>query len=184
MKLAGKIILLVLALPAYVLGFLYVGLFSLGFCHRWRIDPETWAPEAVWRPWVTKVWKYGTTLGCGVIHHPDGVIGDETAEADTPHEKHEDVHVRQWQDACVLSLVLAIVNAGMVAGNVGAGWVFLWNWTLGVAYMAPNFLTAVLRGGHIYRDTEHERSAYSQTDPRMPNGESWLDEHLKQPRTW
>jgi hypothetical protein len=53
--------------------------------------------------------------------------------------------------------------------------------------MVTNFVTAVLRFGWkgIYRDTEHERSAYGQTDfiRRGSEGKSWdmlRDEHREQ----
>jgi hypothetical protein len=32
-----------------------------------------------------------------------------------------------------------------------------------------------MRSGDLYRDAEHELSAYAQTDTWGPNGESWLE---------
>jgi hypothetical protein len=94
--------------------------------------------------------------------------------------EHELVHVRQVEDLLLLSAILSIVVV-LVEGN--PWWTLLW--PSGVVWLLPNFLGAALRKGHIYRDAEHERGAYAQTDAHHTKDEkSWLDIHLSKPRDW
>jgi len=124
---------------------------------------------ATWRPWAAKLWKYSTTLSRGMVLQ---------ADVDERILKHEFVHVRQVEDRLVLALSLALV-----VSVTTWDWWWMLLWPTGVAWQLPNFLTAVLRDGHVYRDAEHERSAYAQTDQRLRhNGVSWLDDHLSRKR--
>jgi hypothetical protein len=135
-------------------------------------------PLAVARNW----WKYSTTLSRGMVLQPG--ISERVL-------KHERVHVRQVEDLLVLALTLSLVAA---TTTWNPWWLLLW--PSGVVWQLPNFLTAILRGGHPYRDSEHERSAYAQTDERRlpadPNLEklkalwnkSWLDNHLSRSQDW
>ena len=67
---------------------------------------------------------------------------------------HERVHVRQYEDACLLGLALGIATS---PANVWLGLAF---WLLGgPVFLAPGFLAAWLRGGRPYEDAEHERAA-------------------------
>jgi hypothetical protein len=179
MKIFRLIILATLCAPAVLFGYFYVLLFTVLFAaHRWHFDTEYLTLNAVWRPWVTKFWKYSTALSHGVIYHPNSAGSEQTRQ-------HELVHVRQSQDLTLLALTVAIVAAGLTALEAQPWEVFLGIWVSGVLWKLPNFLTAVLRGGHIYRDTEHERSAFAQTDPRyVADGTSWLEDHLSRPRDW
>lgn len=112
---------------------------------------------------------YSQTFGRGMVMRPD---------ASPRLKSHEYVHVRQFEDVVLTALVVAVVVA---LGTLNAWWLLLW--PSGFAWMLPNFLGAVLRGGHIYRDAEHERSAYAQTD--VVTGQwSWLDDHVSRPRSW
>jgi hypothetical protein len=126
---------------------------------------------ATWRPWFAARWKYFTALAAGWCIHP------KHAEPEIAHER---VHVRQMEDLALAGLVLAIV----VSLAAWSPWGLLL-WPGALVLKACNFLGAVLRGGHVYRDAEHERSAYAQTDLR-PDGTSWLKEHesASAPRTW
>lgn len=176
---ALKIIRLLLTWPAVVIGWGYVLLFAaVQAAHNIRLDKENLVLTATWRPWVTRFWKYSTTVSRGVIYHPNSVDSARIQE-------HEMVHVRQVEDRLLLALVLGVVAAILVAAHADPLMTFLGFWVTGVAFQLPNFLGAVLRGGHVYRDSEHERSAYAQTDVHhTANGRSWLQDHLSRPRDW
>lgn len=206
-----RYILIPLTLPMFLAGYLYVALFTmLGATRRHRFDTKMWTWEAVWAPWVVKqrtwlakwplgrksqdeegqptgnFWKYGTTLAYGIIYAPSAVAEGDTTEADTRYERHEDVHVRQGQDEVVLSFIVGLAAAigfwALGHPAAGFGW-WLGLWCSGVLWRLPNMLTAVLRGGHAYRDAEHERSAYAQTD-RWSDGKSWIEHHVTKKQSW
>jgi hypothetical protein len=178
MPLALKVIRLVLTWPSILIGWGYVLLLTVVFvAHRWSFDKENLVLSAVWRPWVTKFWRYSTTISRGIIYHPAAV-------EDTRIREHEMVHVRQVEDCVLLSLVLGAVAATLIAAQATPFFAFLGFWVAGVAFQLPNFLGAVLRGGHVYRDAEHERSAYAQTDLHHTKDKSWLEDHLSRPRNW
>jgi len=177
----GNWVLFAVTIPSAVLyGWTVVALaLALFFAHKPKFAPYG-VLTAVWRPWWAKIWKYSTTFGKGIIYHPR--IADDTPDViNNRVEKHEMVHVRQAEDRILLALLIG-VTVTIVTGN----WILgLALWVSGTAWQLPNFLTAVLRGGHIYRDTEHERSAYSQcTERGRKDGQSWLDDHLSRPRDW
>jgi len=134
---------------------------------------------AQWRPWWGKIWKYSTTFGRSIIYHPN-VVDEETGKIISTTEAHEMIHVRQAEDRIVLAFFVGLV-VFLVTGN----WILgLALWASGGFWQLPNFLTALLRGGHVYRDAEHERSAYSQTSRSWNAKESWLEVHLQNPRDW
>lgn len=178
MKIAKRVILLTLTWPMLVVGWSYVLLFTILFAaHQWRLDKETLVLSATWRPWVTKIWKYSTTISRGIIYQPSAVSDERT-------QQHEGVHVRQVEDRSLLGLILGVVVAVLLAVDANPWWSLLGFWVASVAFQLPNFLGAVLRGGHIYRDAEHERSAYAQTDLHHMKDESWLTTHQEKNRTW
>jgi hypothetical protein len=122
-------------------------------------------------------WDYSTTFVRTVWWQPG--LRDETEELDERIEKHETVHLRQWEDYMMLSYFVGLFSAIPMWVSVGtfdgfAMW--FWIWCSGVLWHLPNFVTAMLRFGarHGYRDSEHERSAYAQTDV-FHRGESWWD---------
>lgn len=130
-----------------------------------------------WRPWFAKRWRYSTTLGFTIFMHPRHL---EEQGDDGRTLKHERVHVRQYVDDGILALLLSLPT-------------FFVSWKLALVLLAcaplfrvSGFLGALLRGGHVYRDAEHERGAYGQTDIITPDdvGQSWLDGHLEAPREW
>lgn len=135
------------------------------------------------------LWKYGTTFGYAIVYHPDALRGDTTVEADTRQERHEDVHVRQGQDESVLGFLVGLsvaIAINVIVREVSGDWqaanqygarAWAGIWISSIFWRAPNFLTAWLRGGHPYRDAEHERSAYAQTDTFCEPGKSWLEDH-------
>jgi hypothetical protein len=121
------------------------------------------------KKWAAKFWGYSTTVGRAILYHP--VAYDDTPAIDNRTERHEFVHIKQWEDDCFAAffggLLLAVLGWLLLDYDAMQGfatWTFVW--CLGVARMLPNFATGVLRYGWkgIYRDTEHERSAYAQTD--------------------
>lgn len=192
-------------IPTILVGYLYWLVFAGWATHRFRFDPMNWTAEAVWRDWVARkpwrflgcirwplgrlheidgkphrtLWKYGTTLGFGIIYHPNAIPEGDTTESDTAHERHEDVHVRQKEDMSWAAFIVAILT-GAAAGDF---WWFLGIWASAILWMTPAYITAVLRGGHAYRDAEFERAAYAQTDTR-PDGSSWIEDHESKKQDW
>ncbi len=197
MKLAGRIILWILGWPVFV-GWLFPLLaFCLGLARGLEMDDGIL--EATWRDWVAKtprrwlavirwplgrihnvdgvehrtLWRYSTALAAGHIFQPNPSLRTR---------KHERVHYRQ-----ALGLVLLGLALGLIVSGVEDNW---W-WLFGLwvppglaAYKLPNYLVPLLEGNNIYRDAEHERSAYAQTDLDLTSvdGKSWLDRHTTKER--
>jgi hypothetical protein len=139
-----------------------------------------------WKPWFAKVYRYSTTIGRAIIFYP----GSKERV-----RRHEQTHLDQVEDLMLLSFLVGLVVA-LTTGNWLLGFLL---WFSGGAWQVPNFLMAMLRYGHhlkwpadgsffgklkqvlsdlfigiAYRDSEHERSAYAQTDVG-PDGLSWDD---------
>lgn len=160
-------LLLPVSLPTALASWLaLILLMLLGFAHRPR-----WAPglllTAAWRPWVNT--RFSVTLGRAVVYTP--LAYDDTAAADNRTERHEAVHVRQAEDEnlkalLLASLVWAFTNHWLLALGI---------WCSGGLWLFVHNLTAILRYGisGAYRDAEHERSAYAQTDLPRALGKSW-----------
>lgn len=119
-----------------------------------------------WRAWWIKHWKYSTTIGRCIWFRPDR--RDPAAFLDERIERHEMTHVRQIEDLMLLSLIWGIIGVFYTH----SWWAGLLIWWSGGMWQLPDFITAWLRYGNFYRDTEHERSAYAQTD-LDPDGSSW-----------
>jgi len=157
-------ILFAFTLPwSITVGWGWVGLMILiGAAHKPRWEP-TLMLTAQWRPWVENLWEYTTTLGRGIIYQAG-------ARDDARIRAHEAVHVRQVEDMMLLSLFV-----GLAVGYWSEDWpMALCIWWSGGLWQLPNFLTALLRRGDAYLDSEHERSAYAQTDLQA-GGKSWLE---------
>lgn len=150
MALAKLIVLHVLAAPAFVLGYLYVGLtFVTLTSHRLKVETPTMHVSGYWRPWVKRLIKSvpSFTLGYGYILSSDRCI---------PHER---VHVRQFQDVSVQGFVLAVVFSIVLLEP----WILL-AWPTMLLTMLMFYLTAWLRGStDMVHEPEHEASAYAQT---------------------
>jgi hypothetical protein len=160
-------LLLLVALPTALGSWLLLTLLILfGFAHRPR-----WAPgllfTAAWRPWVPT--RFSVTLGRAVVFTP--LAYDDTAAADNRVERHEAVHVRQAEDENAKALLLGGAT-WLVTGN---HWLALAIWCSGGLWLFLHNVTAVLRYGlaNGYRDAEHERSAYAQTDLPRALGKTW-----------
>lgn len=159
-------ILFVVALPTALASWLVIALLGLGFARRYR-----WAPglilTACWRAWVPT--RFSVTLGRAVVYTPEAY--DDTAAADNRVERHEAVHVRQAEDENAKALLVAIAVYA-----VSRSWpLALAVWCSGGLWLFVHNLTAVVRYGisNGYRDAEHERSAYAQTDLPRALGKSW-----------
>lgn len=162
-------VLFALALPAVILGHLFVLTLCLVFIAKWSSLRYQGAGVLTVkaRDSVAKVWGFSTTIGRGILYHP--LAYDETAAIDSPTERHEFVHIRQYEDECAwgflggLICALILLSAGLDAGQFFATWATIW--FLSPLTKLPAFLTAVLRYGPrgIYLDAEFERSAYAQT---------------------
>lgn len=178
-----------LALPAVIIGWLWLLVLCILFVAEWSSLRFQGAGvlTARTRKRAAKFWGYSTTVGHAILYHP--LAYDDTPAVDNRTERHEFVHIKQWEDALAASFlggaVVATVGWALLDMNAGQGiasWALIW--CLGVAAMLPNFFTAVMRYGWkgIYRDTEHERSAYAQTDLIHQSIASWdqlRDEHRK-----
>lgn len=175
-------VLFIVALPAVIVGYVWMLLLCLFFVAEWSSLRFQGAGVLIarTRPKVAKFWGFSTTVGRAILYHP--VAYDGTPSIDGRTERHEFVHIKQFEDDC-----FGAFFGGLLLATLGwllldydsmqgfATWTFVW--VLGVARMLTNFLTAVLRYGWkgIYRDTEHERSAYAQTDyvRQAALGKSW-----------
>lgn len=140
-----------------------------------------------WRPWFARIWRFSTTVGRSTIYFP-GSRHPKT-------ERHEQIHLDQVEDLMLLSFLVGLAVI-VCTGNVLLGFLL---WSSGGLWQLPNFLMALLRYGHnvkwppegsfftrlknflrdlflevAYRDSEHERSAYAQTDLGS-DGLSWDD---------
>jgi hypothetical protein len=142
-----------------------------------------------WRPWFAKRFKYSTTIGRIILFQPGARRGP--AELDDQLERHERVHVRQVEDLMVLSALVG-ASVWLCTGDALLG---LALWASGGLWQAPGWFTAVMRYGFgspradgklikrifdvAYRDSEHERSAYAQSDA-WPGGGSWWERRDKE----
>ena len=181
-----RVILIVLfCLPEALLGWIVGGLsLALFMSKKPRVDPEMpFVLIVTWRDWWGKIWKYSTTISFFIGMHPKSEASQKTDDDPTGEfgrtRKHERVHVRQIIDRALLSVTLALIILPVdpwLAFGIRFG---------GPLYQLPNFLGVLLRGdGNIYRDAQHERSAYAQTDIHSGSGDAWLDRHLAKPRVW
>ncbi len=182
------------ALISYLIGLL---LFVTFFAHKIRFE-QAGVMTMEWREWFATgrdgkgPYQYSTTILRLIVWNPGA--RDDAEELDDRVERHETVHLRQFEDAAVQGFVLglALATAQWTFGWYAEAWqpALVWElvW-LAMPLMAfANWITAVMRFGVApkregrswfdrifdvaYRDSEHERSAYAQTD-RWPNGESW-----------
>lgn len=161
-----KIAYVPLVLFSLIIGSVWILLTTaFGLAHRVRWNSEHLRFGNQWRPCFAKRWKFSTTIGA-VTLHPSHLRNPRLWE-------HESVHIRQFDDQSIAAwfMVPAVY--------------FLPIWTVPVSLVLCIYigssLGAWLRGHHIYRDAEHERSAYAQTD-RQIDGKSWLEKHLSKPR--
>lgn len=129
-----------------------------------RITPRgVWLMESL--PWM-RGGAYSVTIGRFIAYHPTLDTANLVRIAE-----HERVHVRQFEDASLVGLLVGAV-AGITAQSV---WLFLAIWWTAPSWIFVYMLTACMRYGFsmdvAYRDAEHERSAYAQTD--QPLGKPW-----------
>jgi len=167
-------VLWALAIPFNIIAWFWLLLMvAIYAAHDLRVEPGG-VLTAVWRPWAAKRWRYSTTLGHAIIYQPGRRA--PVGAVPTRIQEHEHVHVRQAEDDALRSVVLAAFVFTWWAISPGTTWrAALMIWVFSYAWKSTNFLAAWLRGLRVYRDTEHERSAYAQTDER--DGISWLEEN-------
>lgn len=168
----GKLVLFIVSLPHVLLGYLFVGLtLALGLSERFAYEPG-WVPTVQWRPWVDRRYRYSTTIGRGISYKP--AHRDDPEFVNTQLERHERKHIWQGEDLCFISFLL-----GALITIVTGDWILgLIIWSSAVIWLAVNFITAGLRERDftiegMYRNAEHERSAYAQCDLIRHLGKSW-----------
>jgi len=172
-KTAGRIFLYFISLQSVILGHLYVGAALLfGFAREFAYEPGL-VPTAEWRDWMDKKCPYSMTIGRGIIYK-QAVRDDDPEIIDTPLERHERKHIWQQEDCCFVADLIALL-VFIMTGDVAAA---LAVWASGVLWLLMYFITAGLRFGDwshegLYRNAEHERSAYAQTDLPRVLGKSW-----------
>lgn len=162
----------VLTAPRF-LGWLFPLLAVATFCAKDLKLLDDAVLVATWRPWVVARWRYSMAFSAGLVLHPA-----RSAESFERTLAHERVHVRQTEDGALLGLALGLACTLIEMNPV---WMVLW--PLLMFGKLFGWLGAVLRGGHVYRDAEHERSAYAQTDTRR-DGSSWLSDHESKIQGW
>ena len=125
--------------------------------------------SVVWRDWFARRWQYSTALP-GLVGYQPG-RRSELGEEPTRTERHENVHKRQIQDCCAYGLLLGTVLV-IFYGSALAGYLA---WVTSPVMLLTNILTSGIRYGwkHAYRQSEHERSAYAQTDRPARSIQSW-----------
>ena len=173
MKYTGRIVLYFISLPSVLLGWIYIGFTMLtGMAHRFEFEAGL-VPTVEWRDWFDKKCKYSVTIGRGISYKP-AVRDDDPEIIDTRLERHERKHIWQQEDCCFMSALIGLC-VFIFTGNWVAG---LLIWASAVAWLSANFITAGIRFADfsiegMYRNAEHERSAYAQTDLPRKLGKSW-----------
>jgi hypothetical protein len=74
-------------------------------------------------------------------------------------EYHEFIHIRQYEDLNLLGAVLGGLLC-IVSWPTG---LIIWA-TSGALWLVPNFISGWIRTGDPYMGSEHELSAYAQTE--------------------
>ena len=167
----GRWVLFALSLPI-ALGWLFPLLMCLIGAGRWkklRFEP-TLVLTTEWRDWSAKIWGFSTTLGRGIMYKASAK--DDTKEPSTRIEKHEHIHVRQFEDASVMGLCLGLVS---LAAPTVSEW--FWVWAMTPAFLATQWVTAWARGWNPYRASQMELSAYGLTNKILEGdvGRTWED---------
>jgi hypothetical protein len=114
------------------------------------------------RTWYSK-WG-GTTAGHAIIYN----AGEQTPGGWSHVQKHEHVHVEQFEGACVSGFILGllafvpVISLGHPEAAVGL-WLGIW-WAGYMLMGIGNWIAAWLRGEDPYRGSAHEESAYSQAE--------------------
>lgn len=167
----GRWIIFGVTIPL-ILGWLFPILACLCFAAKWRdlrFEP-TLVLSGVWRPWAAGLWGYSTALLRGMMLTQ--TARNETVEADTTVERHEHVHVRQFEDACITALLIGLT--ALVLPPVHEWW---WvPWAVSPLYVPVQWVTAWLRGWNPYEDSEIELSAYAQTNILRRLGTSFQEQ--------
>jgi hypothetical protein len=114
-----------------------------------EFKPGSWPMRTWYKKWG------GTTFGHGGPLRPGGAGG---AGIDTAIEKHEHVHVEQYEASMLASFLIAIAVA--ITGSFALAcsiWV-----SGGFLYYMCSIIQALLRGENPYTGSHLEESAYSQ----------------------
>lgn len=174
----GRILLFVISAPYGIgVGWLWIlVLMAFGFARKPKFETGL-VLTAEWRDWFAKKWKFSTTIGRAIVYHPSR-RDDDPSVVDSRLERHERKHVWQIEDLMLLSFVISICL--FITGVDLEICVALY--VSGGVWQVTNFLASGLRYGFtiqkMYRGSEHERSAYAQTDLCIKLGRPWeeLDE--------
>jgi hypothetical protein len=184
-------LLLIAHLHGWIAGWLYVLLFY-GWATSLRprirnLDGEPLVLTNEFRQWVVKKrgkgwswWRWTSTIGRGCLGQP-GAFDDPRIV------RHEAVHIRQGVDASFKALAIGAF-VWWLTGHWDIAWAL---WGSAWAWQLTNFLTALFRHHRerppfvgwfkhwfiriMYYESEHERSAYGQTDPHPQGGCSWVE---------
>lgn len=174
----GRWVLFITSFQHVILGYLFVG-FTLLFrlSERFAYEPGL-VPTVQWRPWVDRRYQYSLTIGRAICYKP--AVRDDPKFIDTRMERHERKHIWQAEDLCFMAFLLAL-PVTIVTGDWILGLII---WSNAIVWLAVNFITAGLRERDftiegMYRNAEHERSSYAQTDLIWYLGRSWEELRLE-----
>jgi hypothetical protein len=168
----GSWILLITSAQSFLLGHLYVGAALLfGFARKPAYEPGL-VLTAEWRDWMDQRCRYSITIGRGIIYSPKR--RDDPEQVNTLLERHERKHIWQQEDCAFMATLVG----GTVAAVTGDWILGLMIWASAIFWLAVNFIIAGIRFHDfsyegMYRNAEHERSAYAQCDLIRHLGKSW-----------
>lgn len=136
-------------------------------CLVFNLKVDSWPARTWYRRWG------GTCLG-HVIFYNSHVTPDATGRWH-PTQVHEHVHVEQYEASMLSSFIVGLTvfsvcaASGLVVTGAVLGGIL---WFFGYLWMGlSSWLTAVVRGGHLYVDSHHEEAAYSIGDEYRAGGE-------------
>jgi len=169
-------VLFVVSLPAVIISWLAFAI----LCAITAVKNPTLEPGFIlsghWAPWAARLWKYSIGVGRVTIYQHFSISGVPNRTKRV--RAHENVHIRQGEDDMLKAFLVGLV-AGLCAWNF---WVFAGIWISGFIWLMVSYLASMLRygwgGGYrrIYRQAEHERAAYAQTDLDS-RGHTWLEDY-------
>jgi hypothetical protein len=175
-----KYVLFLITLPWSIVGWVWIlALRISGLVTALHWENDRLLMTAVFTPLATKYWHFSTALARSIAYQPGARA--LPPEPLTQVQEHEHVHIRQTEDRMTWSLFLGLVLLPIVGqADLPLGFlVFFIVWISGGFSQVANWLTAAMRGGDAYRDSEHEMSAYAQTDRWGPDGKAWTDVRTK-----
>jgi hypothetical protein len=168
-------ILHITSLPALIGSWLFFAI----LCAITAVKNPTLEPGLIlsgyWAPWVSRFWRYSNAFGRVTIYQHKLISGDPSSAKRV--RTHEQTHIRQSDDDMLKAFLVGVV-AGLCAWNY---WLFIGIWCSGFVWLMVHYLASMFRYGanrmqRVYRQAEHERAAYAQSDLNV-RGTTWLERY-------